>query len=132
MKKPKLLMLKYFKVGMKVWVLDSNNETHAGEVVSIFDTHPATFPIEVKFENGGTCTYTFDGRENTSSQVTVFQHRPTIVANKPLFDEKPAYFLQPPNRWYYDTLSDISTSNEGWAKDLKCWFSTWQLDPPKL
>lgn len=70
----------YFKVGMKVW------DSHFGEASVISITENNDFPLEVYFVTGKRTYYTYDGRYEINSNISLSQKPIPEIINEPIDD----------------------------------------------
>ena len=124
--------MKYFEVGQTVFCWDEDNGVIEGLVTEIINDD--TFPIRVDFK-GVNLSYSFthEGRRFLEDPISLFQTKPIITPNAPIFEERPAYFYHDGSRvWFYDILIKIDELGSGNAKVDGCWYPKWQYEAPTL
>lgn len=122
--------MKYFEVGQTVYYL-ADRALQNGTVTSIDDS--VEYPIRIDLGNGDYATFTDDGRLFVGCGIKLFQTKPIITPNVPIFEERPAYFYRTASEtWTYDILCEIDKFGNGLAKNANTLFSLWQYEAPTL
>lgn len=122
--------MKYFEVGQTVYYL-ADGVVHDGVVTSICDDEK--YPILVDVANGKRASFTHEGCLLEGYGTRLFQTKPIITPNVPIFEERPAYFYRTASEtWTYDILCEIDKFGNGLAKNANTLFSLWQYEAPTL
>ena len=120
--------MKYFEVGQKVYYI-ADGLVHEGVVTSICDDEK--YPILVEVANGKRASFTHEGC--LLGGIRLFQTKPIITPNVPIFEERPAYFWSYDNNvWFYDILVSINIDGLGKSKTKECLYDKWQFNAPAL
>ena len=123
--------MKYFKVGQEAWCLNTYKCLQK-VTVKVVD-YAGRYPIIVELGDGEQYSFTSDGRYDETAEVSLFQTKPIITPNVPIFEERPAYFWSnDKNIWFYDILTSIGSNGMGASKSRECWYSKWQYEAPTL
>lgn len=123
--------MKYFEVGQTVFCWDELNGLMSG-VVTMTD-HIGDYPVIVSFDKNTEYSFTIDGRRTKFDSVVLFQTKPIITPNVPIFEERPAYFWSYDNNvWFYDILVSINIDGLGKSKTKECLYDKWQFNAPAL
>ena len=121
--------MEYFEVGQTVYYL-ADGVVHDGVVTSICDDEK--YPILVEVANGKRASFTHEGCLLEGYGTRLFQTKPIITPNVPIFEERPAYFCDSNGLWLYDVLVGVSENRKGKANSTGYWYSKWQYEAPTL
>lgn len=124
-------MKNYFKVGQEVWYLDEELKIHHGEVIKIKNDMVLKILVSFELFDG---RFTSDGRISVDHNISLFQTKPIITENVPIFEERPAYFWDfKTNTWTYGVLDCIYHGGWGCMKgDKRVLYKKWQYEKPEL
>lgn len=123
-------MKNYFKQGQEVWHLDEQLEIFHGTVTEI-----RKVPLYTVFVNFGKFNghFTSDGKMSEDGHICLFQNKPMITENVPIFEERPAYFFRCCNElWLYGTIIKINENGSAICKQNNIHYKTWQYEKPEL
>ena len=122
--------MKYFKVGQEAWCLNTYKGLQK-VTIKVVD-YAGRYPIIVELGDGEQYSFTSDGRYDETAEVSLFQTKPIITPNVPIFEERPAYFCDSNGLWLYDVLVGVSEKRKGQANSTGYWYSKWQYEAPTL